>query len=137
MRPPNSANGCAPHGIEEGLHALLITARRSVSVHVLNWDHPSGIELLHQISGLIAVVDLAATTHADDQHIRVTQQNLVGSRDRPGSGTYMGEIQPSLLPAPDGGLAETASLNPIMGAGETLLRRAELLAVLAKAKSES
>ena len=92
---PHSANGCAPHGIEERLHAALITSRRSVPVHVLNRNHPPGIELLHKISGLITVVDLAATAHADDQHIRVTQQNLVGSSDRPGSGTYMGEIQAS------------------------------------------
>ena len=81
MAPAHPAYGTAAHGIEEGLHTLLITAFRCLAVHVLHRNHALWIQLIHQRRSFFGVVELAAAPYADDQHIGVAQQHPVSGRE--------------------------------------------------------
>ena len=108
----------AGHGIQERLHGDLIAVGRCLALDVLHRNHLAGIQLLHQLGCLRGIKDLGASTNANDQHIRLTQQHAVRRADWPGGGTHMGEVEPALFPPPDGGVAEAPALKPVVGAGE-------------------
>ena len=87
-------------------------------------DHHFRVELLHHISGFRTVVDLGATANAEDQHIRPPQQNLVFRLECCGGATEVGEVQATLLPAPNHAIAKTATAEAVMGSGKAFKAQA-------------
>lgn len=100
------------------LHIAEVASGRSLPIHVLNGNHPAGIECAHHLGRLLSVVDLAAAADTDDQDVGATEKHFVLTAEGGGGAAEMGEVETCLLPAPHRGLAKTTATHPVMGSGE-------------------
>ena len=107
---------CTSHGLEEGLHAGLIAIFGGLAAYVLHRDHQPGLEIAHHFRGLIAVINLPATAHTNNQHVGAAQHHPISGAQPSGGAAQVGKLQASLLPAPEGGLTKPASAHPVVGA---------------------
>ena len=122
---PTGLDGTPGQSLQKILGAGLITVgRRFAATDVLHRDHHFRVELLHHISGFRTVVNLGATTNAEDQHIRAPQQHLVFGLECCGGAAEMGEVQSTLLPAPDDAIAKSATAEAVVGSGKAFKAQA-------------
>ena len=67
---------------------------------------------------------LGTTTNAEDQHIRPAQQDLVFRLECCCGAAEVGEVQATLLPAPNHAIAKTATAEAVMGSGKAFKAQA-------------